>query len=59
MERASCPSCAASRSNTLRPGSRTAFPVPIDGANHFTILEALAQVDGTLTCALLDMIDGY
>jgi arylformamidase len=33
--------------------------LPIHGANHFTILEALALADGTLTCALLDMIDGY
>jgi len=32
--------------------------LPIDDANHFTILEALALADGTLTCALLDMIDG-
>jgi arylformamidase len=30
--------------------------LPIDGANHFTILEALAQPQGVLTQALIDMI---
>jgi arylformamidase len=30
--------------------------LPIDGANHFTILEALAQPQGMLTRALIDMI---
>ena len=30
--------------------------LPIDGADHFTILEALADPQGVLTRALLDMI---
>ena len=32
--------------------------LPIDGANHFNILEALAQPQGALTQALVDMIGG-
>jgi arylformamidase len=32
--------------------------LPVDGANHFTILEALADPQGALTRALLDMIGG-
>jgi arylformamidase len=32
--------------------------LPVDGANHFTILEALADPQGTLTAALLAMIRG-
>jgi arylformamidase len=32
--------------------------LPIDGADHFTILEALADPKGALTLALLDMIAG-
>ena len=32
--------------------------LPIDGANHFTILEALARPQGMLTQALIDMIGG-
>jgi arylformamidase len=32
--------------------------LPIEGANHFTILEALADPHGALTRALLDMIGG-
>ena len=31
--------------------------LPIDGANHFTILEALADAEGALTRALLELID--
>src|SRR5713226_2938384 len=31
--------------------------LPIDGADHFTILDALADPQGALTRALLDMID--
>jgi len=30
--------------------------LPVDGANHFTILEALADADGALARALLDMV---
>ncbi|MPZ45558.1 MAG: hypothetical protein GEV05_19635 [Betaproteobacteria bacterium] len=32
--------------------------LPVDGADHFTILEALADPQGSLTRALLDMIGG-
>lgn len=32
--------------------------LPVDGADHFTILEALADPQGALTRALLDMIGG-
>ena len=32
--------------------------LPIDGANHFTILEALARPQGMLTQALIDMMGG-
>lgn len=32
--------------------------LPVDGANHFTIMETLADPQGALTCALLDMIGG-
>jgi arylformamidase len=32
--------------------------LPIDGADHFTILDALADPRGALTLALLEMIDG-
>jgi len=32
--------------------------LPVDGTNHFTILEALANPGGALTRALLDMIGG-
>jgi arylformamidase len=32
--------------------------LPVDGANHFTILEALAQPQGMLTRALVDMTGG-
>jgi hypothetical protein len=32
--------------------------LPIDGANHFTILEALASPSGALTQALLDLTAG-
>jgi arylformamidase len=32
--------------------------LPIDGADHFSILESLADADGALTRALLDMIGG-
>jgi arylformamidase len=33
--------------------------LPIDGANHFTILEALADPRGALTQALVGLIGGY
>jgi arylformamidase len=32
--------------------------LPVDGADHFTILEALAHPQGALTRVLLDMIGG-
>ena len=32
--------------------------LPVDGADHFTVLEALADPQGALTRALRDMIGG-
>ncbi|HMD62810.1 MAG TPA: hypothetical protein VKF83_02400 [Stellaceae bacterium] len=33
--------------------------LPVDGADHFTILEALARPAGVLTQALLSMLGRY
>ena len=57
--RGNCPNCVASRSSTAGSWTERGLSgrlMPVDGADHFTILDALARPEGALTRAFLAML---